>query len=102
MSDTGKSAPDRWLARSAMHSRYGGLSKLFFEWLFGPIHYQASAAEQVRELSRRGVVVYVTKARSTLLGLYFNYALSRLGLPLAAFVGGVNLLLWQPLGRLWK
>jgi glycerol-3-phosphate O-acyltransferase len=91
-----------WLARSAMHARYGGLLRTLFERLFGPIHYPAQSAELIRGLAKKGVVVYVARSRSTLLLLYFNHALARLGLPLAQFVGGLNLLLWQPVDRLWK
>ncbi len=89
-------------ARSVMHNQYGGLLRRLFEWLFGPIEYPREAAEAIRELAQRGTVVYVAQARTSLLGLYFNHAMSRLGLPLARFVGGINLLLWQPVDRLWK
>jgi len=85
-----------------MHERYGGLLRLVFESLFGPIHYPVEAADRIRQLAAKGTVVYVSRARSTWLVLYFNHALSRLGLPLARFVGGINLLLWQPVDRLWR
>ncbi|MEK7704084.1 MAG: hypothetical protein AAB426_03930, partial [Myxococcota bacterium] len=83
-----------------MHAGYGGVLRRVFLWLFGPIAYPDSAAALVHELAGRGCVIYVATARSTLLALYFNHALYRLGLPLPRFVGGVSLLLWQPLGRL--
>ncbi|MBI3179772.1 MAG: 1-acyl-sn-glycerol-3-phosphate acyltransferase [Deltaproteobacteria bacterium] len=47
-------------------------------------------------------MVYVARARSTWLVLYFNHALNRLGLPLARFVAGKSLLFWQPVGRLLR
>jgi glycerol-3-phosphate O-acyltransferase len=97
-----RSVHDGMLARSAMHEQYGGLLKLLFERVFGPIQYPEKSAEAIRELGSRGTLVYVARARSVWLGLYFNYALSRLELPLAHFVGGINLLLWQPLDRLWR
>ncbi|MEE8408787.1 MAG: 1-acyl-sn-glycerol-3-phosphate acyltransferase [Myxococcota bacterium] len=90
------------LSGSAMHEQYGGLLRPIFERLFGPIHYPADSAEQIRDMARRGTIVYVARASSTWLALYFNHALSRLGLPLARFVGGINLLLWQPVDQLWK
>ena len=85
-----------------MHTGYGGFLRAGFEWVFGPIHYPPKTAETVRALSQEGTIVYITKARSAWLVLYFNHALTRLGLPLAHFVGGFNLLIWQPLGKLLK
>jgi glycerol-3-phosphate O-acyltransferase len=85
-----------------MHGRYGGLLRILFEWLFGPIHYPEEQADRIRQMARQGTVVYVARASSTWLALYFNHALHRLGLPLARFVGGLNLWLWQPVDRIWK
>lgn len=90
------------LGRSAMHDRYSGPVRRIFERLFGPIHYPAEGAAKIGDLARQGAIVYVAHAQSVWLALYFNHALARLGLPLATFVGGVNLLLWQPIGRVWK
>ena len=90
------------VASSAMHNRYCGLLRIFFDWLFGPIDYPAAAADRIRDLATQGTVVYVARAHTGLLGLYFNHTLARLGLPLARFVGGINLALWQPVELLWK
>ncbi len=89
-------------ARTVMHDEYGGLLRRFFEWAFGPLQYPREAAEQIRLLAKRGTIVYVARARSSILGLYFNHALYRFGLPLARFVGGINLFLFQPVDRLWR
>jgi glycerol-3-phosphate O-acyltransferase len=97
-----RSSEEEVLVTSAMHAHYGGLLRVVFEWVFGPIDYPTASSERVRELATRGVVVYITRASSTWLALYLNHALSRLSLPLASFVGGINLLLWQPVDRLWK
>lgn len=83
-----------------MHAGYGGLLRRIFLWLFGPIAYPDAGAARIHELATQGAIIYVATARSTLLALYFNHALYRLGLPLPRFVGGVSLLLWQPVGRL--
>lgn len=90
------------IAGSAMHDEYAGATRKLFEWLFGPISYPAAAANRIRELAREGTVVYVARARTSLLGVYFNHALAMLGLPLARFVGGISLFLWQPVERLWR
>lgn len=93
---------ERALAYSAMHERFSGPVRRILSWLFGPIHYPAQRAEQLRELAKVGVVVYVARAPSIWLALYFNHAITRLGLPLPKFVGGINVLLWQPVDRLWR
>lgn len=85
-----------------MHTSYGGMLRILFEHLFGPVHYPAEAAERIRALAKEGMVVYVARGCNSWLVLYFNYALARIGLPLARFVGGLSLLLWQPVDRLWK
>ncbi len=87
------------LTSSAMHQHYGGLLKVVFERFFGPIHYPEKSADTIRELAKVGVIVYTARARSTWLALYFNFTLNRLDLPLAGFVGGINLFLWQPVTR---
>jgi glycerol-3-phosphate O-acyltransferase len=88
------------LPRSAMHDRYASVTRRIMEWLFGPIQYPEAAAETIRQLAKLGTIVYVARARTSLLGLYFNHALQRFGLPLAHFVAGISLLLWQPIDRM--
>jgi len=101
MSD-GSESPAPRSAAAGMHDRYGGPARLFFEWLFGPVEYPPPAVEAIRALAARGTLVYVARAETSLLGVYFNFALSRFNLPLARFVGGLSLLLYQPVDRLWK
>jgi glycerol-3-phosphate O-acyltransferase len=84
------------------HKRYGGLLRRLFELFFGPIHYPEKRAHRIRELAGHGVIIYVARARSPWLAVYFNSALARMGLPLAGFVGGIKLWPWQPIGRLWR
>lgn len=92
---------DKVLASSAMHRRYGGLLRAF-AWLFGTIEYPKGKAELVHQLAERGTVLYVARAPSMGLALYFNHLITRIGLPLPRFVGGINLWLVQPLGRYWR
>jgi glycerol-3-phosphate O-acyltransferase len=94
--------PDRGqkiLPRSAMHDRYASVTRRVMEWLFGPIQYPEEAAEAIRSYAARGTVVYVARARTSFLALYFNHALQRFGLPLARYVAGISLFLWQPIDR---
>ena len=85
-----------------MHTRYSGVARRFFEWLFGPIQYPEASAENIRKLAQTGTIVYIARAQTALLALYFNHVLTRFGLPLARFVAGINLFLWQPVDRLWR
>ncbi len=94
--------PPGMLPRSAMHDRYAPLTRRLMEWLFGPIQYPPQAAESIRALAQEGTIVYVARARTSLLGLYFNHALQKAALPLAQFVAGISLLLWQPVDRLLR
>lgn len=90
------------VAPYTMHEEYGKRLKLLLAWVFRPIHYPAACAERLRGLSQEGVLVYVTRGHSTWLPLCFNYVLSRIGLPLARFVGGVRFFWWQPPGHMWR
>lgn len=93
--------PEQPATRSSMHTEYGRLLRPLFRRLFGPIHYPSEAAERLEQLAANGTIVYVAHAQTPWLVLYFNHVLARLGLPLARFVGGISLLLWQPVDRLW-
>lgn len=73
-----------------MHTHYGWFMRRALHWLFRTIHFPAQCTEQLRALGRDGVLVYVSRGRSSWVPLYFNYILNRLGLPLPRFVGGVN------------
>jgi len=82
-----------------MHSRYGRMVMWLFGRLFGAIDYPPERADELRQLSSRATLVYVVNQPSVWMTLYLNHALSDLELPLGRFVGGINLLLWQPVGR---
>ncbi|MBI4511553.1 MAG: 1-acyl-sn-glycerol-3-phosphate acyltransferase [Deltaproteobacteria bacterium] len=93
-----------------MVDRPGVVLKFLFRKLFGAIHFGEEDAARIRHAASRGPVVYVLRTVSYLEYLYFNYALSRNGLPLARFAnGGVRTVLlwpiWIAVGlllRLWR
>ncbi|MEO0592073.1 MAG: 1-acyl-sn-glycerol-3-phosphate acyltransferase [Myxococcota bacterium] len=93
---------EKVLATSAMPTRFGGVLRTVFAWIFGTIEYPPGKAETVRELAAGGTVVYIARAPSMGLALYFNHVITRTGLPLPRFLGGANLWLWQPLVRYWR
>jgi glycerol-3-phosphate O-acyltransferase len=76
--------------------------RFLFKRAFGQIEYPPEAAEKIKEYHKDAVVIYVARNQSFWLVLYFNYILLQLGLPLARFIGGTNLLIWQPLRSIWK
>lgn len=89
-------------AASAMHNRYNRFFRMLFRVMYASVVYPLEAAERVRALSQTGSVVYVARAPTTWIALFFNWALERLGLPLPEFVGGYDMRFWQPFQRLWR
>ena len=85
-----------------MQGHFSPLLRIVLRWLFGPIHYAPQHVARVRQLAKAGVVVYVTRGRSSWLAVGFNYLLLRAGLPLAAFVAGVRFWPWQTPTHLWR
>ncbi len=90
------------LSSPAMHGRYGPFMRFLFKQAFGQIEYPPEAAEEIKELNKDAIIIYAARNQSFWLVLYFNYILLQLGLPLARFIGGTNLLLWQPLRSIWR
>lgn len=82
--------------RAAMVDRPGAVLRFLFKRLFAAIEFGEAEAARIRDAAARGPVVYVLRTVSYIEYLYFNYALSRHGLPLARFAnGGVRtVLLW--------
>lgn len=79
--------------------RFGPLLGPVSRIVFDSIVYPDDAAERVRELAQRGVVVYVHRSRSAVDYLALSRACQRKGLPLPRFVGGLDVGFWQPWWR---
>ncbi|HYC21183.1 MAG TPA: 1-acyl-sn-glycerol-3-phosphate acyltransferase, partial [Candidatus Bathyarchaeia archaeon] len=75
---------------SAMISRFGWLQRYVASRLTEHVHIDAGAVAEIRELARRGTIVYVLRNRSLLDYLLINWLLLREGLPLARFANGVS------------
>jgi glycerol-3-phosphate O-acyltransferase len=82
---------------SAMTSRFGWVQRYVAGRLTEHVHIDASAVAEVRDLARRGTVVYVLRNRSLLDYLLINWLMLREGLPLAQFANGVSSALFGPL-----
>ena len=88
-----------------MHDGAGPLFSIFARRFLDRIPYPDDVAERVRALSREGVVVYVHRARNLFESLALSRALAVRGLPLARFVGGLNVVSlhpWWTLPRRWR
>ncbi len=90
--------PARLVGRG-MSGRLGPLLGPLARAILDPIPYPEDAAERVRELAKRGVIVYVHRSRNAVDYLALSRACQRLGLPEARFVGGLGVTWWQPWWR---
>lgn len=90
------------VAPSAMHNRYNRFFRLIFRLMYASVVYPTDAAERIRTLSQTGSVVYVSRAPTTWIALFFNWVFEKLALPLPEFVGGYDMRFWQPFQRLWR
>lgn len=86
----------------AMHNEYGFLIKWVFSKFFSKIKFEDSEIEKIRHATKQGTVVYTMLSRSFLAFLYLNFVFSKFGLPLARFVNGLRLWLYQPISKLLK
>jgi glycerol-3-phosphate O-acyltransferase len=85
-----------------MLHQWGLLGRLFARLFFSKIAFPAEGVETIRKAAQQGTVVYVMRLRNTLEFLYFSYAFTAHGLPLARFANGVRLSFWQPLRLLLR
>ncbi|MBN2362473.1 MAG: hypothetical protein JXR83_23675, partial [Deltaproteobacteria bacterium] len=92
-----------WRAGRGMSLRFGLLLGAFARAFVDPIRYaDDKRVEQLRDLAKRGHLVYVHRSRNAVDFLCLNRILPRCGLPLAAFVGGLRVGFFQPLVRLLR
>jgi glycerol-3-phosphate O-acyltransferase len=88
----------RVLNETGMLARPSWLVRIFMWLAFRKVGFEERHAQTVRDLEREGDVVYVMNHHSVLDYLYFNYALSRRGLPLAFVANTIStMLFFRPL-----
>jgi glycerol-3-phosphate O-acyltransferase len=68
---------------------FGPLFRRLFRLLFEPVAFPPEVEAELRELSRRGALVYVMRSAGLLSVLYFNWAFARRGLPMVRVVAGL-------------
>ncbi len=86
----------------AMHREYGFIIRWIFDKFFSKIKFPDPEIEKIRSASREGTVVYTMLSRSFLAFLYLNFIFAKFGLPLARFVNGLKLWLYQPISKLLR
>jgi glycerol-3-phosphate O-acyltransferase len=79
--------------------RYGAFARWLLGHLFRPIAFPPEAVDPLRQLAQRATVVYVLRTSSLLHLLYFNFRLSRLGLPIARAATGLGYRVFAPFAR---
>src|SRR5437016_2556240 len=79
--------------------RYGAFARWLLKRLFGPVEFPADSVEPLRKLAGRATLVYVLRTSSLLHLLYFNFRLSRLGLPIARAATGLGYRIFAPFAR---
>ena len=80
---------------------YGPFARGLLGWLFRPVHFPPEAIEPLRQLAGRATLVYVLRTSSLLHLLYFNFRLSRFGLPIAHAATDLGYRIFGPLARWW-
>lgn len=86
----------------AMHNEYGFIMRWVFNRFFSKIRFPESEIEKIRKATQEGTVVYTMLSRSFLAFLFLNFIFSKFNLPLARFVNGLNLTIYQPLSKLLR
>src|SRR5436190_247814 len=79
--------------------RYGPFARWLMHRLFDPVPFPADAVAPLQKLSQEATLVYVLRASSLLHLLYFNWAFSRLALPLARAATGLGYRIFAPFAR---
>lgn len=82
---------------SAMVSEFNKLSHFFYEPFFRRVKTQEADLEKIRELSRSGPIVFVTKNKGALEYRYFNYLFLKNSLAPVRHAGVALTLFWWPL-----
>jgi glycerol-3-phosphate O-acyltransferase len=91
---------------SAMTPRFGWFLQRFAERFFRHFGLDEETVERLRELERRGTVVYVMRYASRLDYFLFNFLFLREGLRLSSFANGIRFWYYRPvidaLRTLWQ
>lgn len=87
---------------SAMVEKPGPILRWLGRTFFGAVTFDEAHVQTIRESSEKGIPVFVTNVVSTLDYLYYNHAFIRLKLPRVFFGSRLNLLLFRPIGEVFR
>ncbi len=86
----------------ALRGKVGPILRFIFHRLFKRITIAEEELEKIRELSRKGVIVYTLKHSNQLEFLFFHYRYALENLPNPTFGHRISMLMWQPIGQLLR
>ncbi|MCP4503086.1 MAG: hypothetical protein GY822_24375 [Deltaproteobacteria bacterium] len=87
--------PKKRLYGRGMQPRLGPFLGFYARRFLDAIVYSEDTAKELKELSKKGLVVYVHRARDPAEHLALSRMVKRLGLPVPRFVGGLNVFPFQ-------
>ncbi len=82
---------------TAMTPRFGRLARAFGRRFFQEFRFEPGDVERLRELERRGAVVYVMRYGSRLDYFLWNWLFLQTGLRLSTFANGIRFYYYRPL-----
>lgn len=80
----------------------GFLSTLILKSVFADVHMNATQAAYLKTLSKKGIVVYVSKYRSRFNFLFYHVRYKEEGVPFPEICFEYRILLWQKISRLLR
>jgi glycerol-3-phosphate O-acyltransferase len=91
---------------TSMAPRFGRTATLFARRFFAGFDFEPGDAERLRDLDRRGAVIYVMRYSSRLDYFLFNFLFLLRGVRLSGFANGIKFFYYRPFGEalrlLWR
>lgn len=79
---------------------------VWHEWIFKPyfskVKYEKSDLENIKELSKSGTIVYISKNQGQLGYSFFNHLFLKNDIPLVVFANGIRTLFWRRFSQIFQ
>lgn len=95
-------ATERDTTSSSMVAEFGLFHRLIFERYFRRVKTVRTDIAMLKELGRKGPIVYVMKNRGQLEYRYFNHLFLKEKIEPIAYANNVFTVAWRPLKRIWQ